>query len=59
MVSDPAVLEGLEYAYLQGQEGPYTETRVGFEVDGIETKCRLDFGAGFVEYRSWYQNAGA
>lgn len=58
MVSDPAVLEGLEYAYLQGQEGPYTETRVGFEVDGIEMKCRLDFGAGFVEYRSWYMNPG-
>lgn len=58
MAADPAVIEGLEYAYLQGQEGPYTETRAGFDVDGVETKCRLDFGAGFVEWRSWYMNAG-
>ncbi len=59
LTSDPAVLEGLEYAYLQGQEGPYTETRAGFEIDGVETKCRLDFGAGFIEHRSWYMNPGA
>ena len=59
LAGDPAAIEGLEYAYLQGQEGPYTETRQGFEVDGVETKCRLDFGAAFIDYRSWYMNAGA
>lgn len=59
VVADPATIPGLEYAYLQGHEGPQTETRHGFEVDGVEVKVRLDFGAGFLDYRGWYVNAGA
>ncbi|MCC5996499.1 MAG: Mu-like prophage major head subunit gpT family protein [Oceanicaulis sp.] len=59
VVADPARLEGLEYAYLQGSEGPQTETRAGFEVDGVEVKVRLDFGGGFTDYRSWYQDPGS
>jgi HK97 family phage prohead protease len=57
--ADPATVPGLEYSYLQGSEGPVTETRNGFEVDGVEVKVRLDFGAGFVDWRSWFTNAGA
>jgi hypothetical protein len=56
MVGDPAVIEGLEYSYLAGAEGPQTETRAGFDVDGVETKVRLDFGAAFIDYRGWYMN---
>ncbi|MBL8908033.1 MAG: Mu-like prophage major head subunit gpT family protein [Rhizobiales bacterium] len=59
LAGDPALIEGLEYSYLQGEEGPQIVTRVGFDVDGVETKCRLDFGAAFVDWRSWYMNAGA
>lgn len=59
LVADPARLEGLEFAYLQGAEGPQTETRAGFEVDGVEVKVRLDFGAGFNDYRGWYQQPGS
>lgn len=58
VASDPAMVEGLEYAYLQGAEGPQTETRAGFEVDGVEVKVRLDFGAAFLDYRGWYMNPG-
>ncbi|OHV27042.1 hypothetical protein BBJ66_00885 [Rhizobium sp. RSm-3] len=58
VAGDPATIEGLEYAYLAGQEGPQTETRAGFEVDGVETKVRLDFGAAFVDYRGWFMNPG-
>lgn len=58
VVADPAQLEGLEYAYLQGEEGPQTETRAGFEVDGVEVKVRLDFGAAFLDWRGWSTNAG-
>ncbi|WP_245542173.1 hypothetical protein [Rubellimicrobium thermophilum] len=35
------------------------ETRAGFEVDGIEVRARLDFGAGWVDWRSWVRNPGA
>ena len=31
----------------------------GWDVDGVELKVRLDFGAGFLDYRGWYQNPGA
>ncbi|MEI9403377.1 prohead protease/major capsid protein fusion protein [Mesorhizobium argentiipisi] len=58
IAADPATFEGLEYAYLQGAEGPQTETRAGFEVDGVEVKVRLDFGAAFTDYRGWYMNQG-
>jgi HK97 family phage prohead protease len=54
-----ADVDGLEYAHLAGQPGPYVESRTGFTVDGVETKVRLDFGAGFVDWRGWYTNAGA
>ena len=37
----PAQIDGLEYAYLAGAPGPQTETRAGFEVDGVEVKVRL------------------
>lgn len=47
------------YSYLEGEGGLYTETREGFEVDGVEVKGRLVFGAAFVDYRSLYKNAGA
>jgi len=59
VIADPSQLEGLEYAYLQGNEGPQIESRAGFEVDGLEIKVRLDFGAAFLDYRGWYTNEGA
>jgi len=59
VVADTATIDGLEYAYLEGAPGPQIETRQGFDVDGLEIKIRLDFGAGFVDWRGWYKNAGA
>ncbi|AXS39234.1 prohead protease/major capsid protein fusion protein [Breoghania sp. L-A4] len=58
IAADPATVEGLEYAYLQGSEGPQTDSRAGFEVDGVEVKVRLDFGASFLDWRGWYMNPG-
>jgi phage head maturation protease len=58
LVADPAEIDGLEYAYLASSPGPQIESRIGFETDGLETKVRLDFGGGFVDWRGWYYNAG-
>ena len=58
MVANPASVDGLEFAYLAGSEGPQIETQLGFRVDGVELKVRLDYGAGFVDHRGWYTNAG-
>jgi hypothetical protein len=59
VVAEPGEVDGLEYAYLDGAQGPQIESRNGFEVDGVEIRVREDFGAGFVDWRSWYTNAGA
>ena len=45
--------------YLEGQQGAYIETRNGFDVDGVEIKCRLDFGAKAIDWRGLYKNPGA
>ncbi|OYX11249.1 MAG: hypothetical protein B7Z15_12190 [Rhizobiales bacterium 32-66-8] len=57
--ADPASVDGLEYAYLEGEQGVQTEMKAGFEVDGVSIKARVDFGAGFVDYRAFQRNPGA
>ena len=52
VTADPAEIEGLEYAYLDGNTGPTIETKSGWDVDGVEVRCILRFGAGFVESRA-------
>ena len=58
-IADPATVDTIEYAYLAGNDGVYTETRNGFDVDGVEFKCRIDFGAGVIDHRGMFKNAGA
>ncbi|MEP9348797.1 prohead protease/major capsid protein fusion protein [Xanthobacter sp. KR7-225] len=56
-VVDPLV-DGLIYAHLASEPGPQLESRAGFDVDGIETRIRLDFGCAFIDWRGWYRNPG-
>lgn len=58
LAADPARIDTVEFAYLDGQEGVYTETRTGFEVDGVEIKARHDFAAKAIDWRGVYKNAG-
>lgn len=55
----PAQIDMIEYGYLEGAEGPQIETRMGFEVDGMEIKCREDFVAKVIDWRGFYKNPGA
>ncbi|EPE98436.1 phage major capsid protein [Rhizobium grahamii] len=48
----------VELAYLDGNRGVYTETRVGFDIDGIEIKARLDVAAKAMDWRNVAKNAG-
>jgi hypothetical protein len=52
-------VDTVEFAYLDGAEGPVMDTQVGFEVDGLSFKCRLDFAAKAIDYRGLYKAAGA
>src|SRR5690606_4648979 len=58
LFANPATIDTIEYAYLEGQEGVYIETRMGFDVDGVEVKARLDFGAKAIDWRGMYRNPG-
>ena len=59
VAADPVLFPSIEYAYLAGNEGVQVETRAGFEVDGVQIRARLDFGAGALDFRGVYANAGA
>ena len=52
-------MDTIEYAYLQGHEGVFTETQNGFEVDGLKVKCRHVFGCKAIDHRGLFKNAGA
>lgn len=59
LTADPAVIDGLEIAYLTGSNGPLVEPVKDADTDGVTLKVIHDFGVGFVEWRSWYANPGA
>ena len=57
--ADPAAQPVLEYAYLSSAQGPQMASREGWDVLGMEFRVVLDFGAGVVDHRGAYRNAGA
>ncbi len=58
LAADPSQIDTIEIAYLQGQQGVYTENRQGFEIDGLEIKARLDFAVKAIDHRGLFKNAG-
>jgi hypothetical protein len=59
LAADPAQIDTIEYCFLEGQEGVYLESRLGFDVDGLELKARLDFAAKAIDWRGMWKNVGA
>ena len=59
LATDPGRVETIQYAYLEDAAGPEVIVREGFEVDGLELKGRLDFGAGVLDWRGLYRANGA
>lgn len=51
--------KAVEYAYLSGNEGLYTETVESTDVDGTTILARHDFGAGFEDFRGAAKATGA
>lgn len=54
--ASPNAVDTIEYAYLEGTEGVFTETKQGFEVDGVIVKCRHIFGAKAIDHRGLFRN---
>lgn len=57
-VADPARIEGIVVARLEGNRPFELERKEGWNVDGIEWKVRHWFGVGVVDHRGLYYNAG-
>jgi hypothetical protein len=59
LAAAPEQVDIIEYGSLEGEEGPMVESRIGFDVDGLEVKCRHDFAAKVIDHRGLYKNPGA
>lgn len=59
MAASNSQVDTVEYAYLEGAEGPQISSRIGFTVDGAEIKATLDFAASAVDWRGLDKNLGA
>lgn len=55
VIADPSMIDTIETAYLEGEPDLFTETRVGFDVDGMEMKARMFFAAKAIDYRGMYK----
>jgi hypothetical protein len=58
MVADPALIDTVEYMYLEGEQGVVIESQIGFDVDGVQTKARLDFAAKAIDWRGLFRDDG-
>lgn len=58
LAADANLLDTVEYSYLDSANGPELESERGFEVDGMQWKVRLDFGAGVLDWRGLYKSNG-
>jgi hypothetical protein len=54
--AEPTAIDTIEYAYLEGENGLYTEQKEGFDIDGIEIKARLFFAAKAIDHRGLFKN---
>jgi hypothetical protein len=59
LFADPAEVATILVAYLNGADGPMVETRLGWDVLGVEVRAVLDFGCGVNDFRGTYLNPGA
>lgn len=59
LFASPAQVDTIEFAYLEGEQGPQLEQMEDFDTDGIKLKGRLDVGAAWIDYRGAVKNAGS
>jgi len=58
MFADPNLVDTVEVAFLQGEEGPVVDSRIGWERDGVEFRVRMDVGTSPIDFRGMYKNNG-
>lgn len=58
-IASPSEIDTIEYAYLDGYEQPFIEERQGYEVDGVDLKCRHVVAAKAIDWRGFFKQTGA
>ena len=59
LFADPGDAAAIMVAFLNGDQTPFLEQKLGWRVDGVEWKLRFDFGAQFFDPKGAVYNAGA
>jgi len=58
LVADPQRFDTFDVG-LVNESGPIIETKPGFDIDGMLSKVRIDFGIAALDFRGVYRNKGA
>lgn len=58
VTADPSYIDAIGLLEMSGESGPQTDERIGFDVDGIEYKVRLDTGAKMLDTKWIVKNPG-
>jgi len=59
LAADPNSIDGLYYAYLNGNSGLRSSRNDNFKTDSIDFMVRGEFGVAAIDYRGWQKNVGA
>lgn len=66
LMAAPGAVDTFEYAYLGASAagvstgpGPQVDSRAGFEILGVDTRCILDYGVGVIDWVGVVKNPGA
>jgi len=59
LATNPAQSPVLLHGTLDGQTGPQVDQEIGFDVDGLKIKCRLDVAFKAADWRGIFKNPGA
>ena len=58
LMADPNAIDGLYYAYLDGNDGLRVNSEDDFNTDTMKYAVRGEFGVAAVDYRGWVKMAG-
>lgn len=60
LAADPDAItaDGIVYAYLNGEPGLRTESRVNWDTDALEVKGSMAFATAIWGWQGWYKNPG-
>lgn len=58
LFAEPKTRPAFVHGYLDGREGPQVDMQEGWDISGVEFRCRLDFGCGVYDWRAAHFNPG-